>query len=345
MAAAPEKIYRTKHFNRPALKRLITDNSTYIIGFIVVVLVLWVFVPQLANLKESLQAAKSANKTLLVAAFLVFILGFPIVAYKYYIIVPTKIKYWLTLQVQIASAFIAKLLPMSVGSLTVNTYYLTYATKSVTKAGSTMALNAATSTTAFIFIIGFALIGNLGTIEHVTSNPPQIKWTLVAFIILVVGFILWRIIHSKKYIDRLKKGSQELWLNFKNYKNDPVKIIGGVVFNGLGSLTGITALFLCCRAVGLEVTFSEAILSYTMGNIVGSLVPTPGGLGGAEAGLYGGLVFFGFNADSSLIAVLIYRLISYWLPIIPGFIMYRHLRKTILVDFHIRKKKTLQVAV
>jgi undecaprenyl-diphosphatase len=338
MTDPSEKQLKTKYFNRKGLKNLILVNSTYIVTFVIVVLVLWVFIPQLSNLKESIKAAQDANKVMLVAALLVFILGFPIVAYKYTVIAPSKIKYWLTLQVQIASAFISKLLPMSIGSLTVNTYYLTFATKSVAKAGSTMALNAATSSTAFVFIIAFALIGNFHTINHVASTTKNIKWSLVVFIFLIIGFILWRVIHSKKFLDRIRKGSMELWQNFKNYKNEPLKVVGGILFNGLGSLTGITTLYLCCKATGLDVTFSQAILSYTLGNIVGGLVPTPGGLGGAEAGLYGGLVFFGYNPDLALISVLIYRLISYWLPIIPGYIMYHHLRKSTLADFHIRKK-------
>jgi len=343
MTSQTNNTLRGKYFNIKGLKAIITTNSTIIISVVVIALVLWVFIPQLSNLKESLKALEGANKTLLALAVLVFIAGFPIVAYKYCIITPIKLKYWLTLKVQIASAFISKLLPMSIGSLTVSTYYLTYATKSVTLAGSTMALNAATSTTAFVIIIAFALIGNLNTLTHASTSASNINWKLIVFILLVVAFILWRLIHSKKYIDRIKKGSLELWQNFKNYKNQPWKVVGGIVFNGLGSLTGITTLFICCHAVGLNVNYAQAILTYTLGNIVGSLVPTPGGLGGAEAGLYGGLVFFGYNADQSLIAVLIYRLISYWLPILPGYLMYRHLRKTVLSDFHIRKNKTVTV--
>ena len=233
---------------------------------------------------------------------------------------------------------------MSIGSLTVNTYYLTRETKSVALAGSTMALNAATSSVAFILIIAVALIGNLNAFTNISTKSHNIHWSLVAIVILVVGFICWYLIHSKKFIYRIKSTLKDLWSNFKKYKNNPMKVIGGVVFNALGSLTGITCLYLCGRSVGLELTYSEAILSYTMGNIIGSLIPSPGGLGGAEAGLYGGLVFFGLDADLSLITVLIYRLISYWLPIVPGYLMYRHLRKTELSDFHIRKKQSPNTA-
>jgi uncharacterized protein (TIRG00374 family) len=83
----------------------------------------------------------------------------------------------------------------------------------------------------------------------------------------------------------------------------------------------------------MHVTLAQAVISYALGNVIGSLVPTPGGLGGVEAGLYSGLTFFGYDASSSFAAVCLYRLITYWLPIIPGYFSYRHLRKTILSGF------------
>ncbi len=339
-----DKNENSKYFNRGRMKKFFVVNSTFLITIVVIGLVLWVFIPQLSNLKDSLHAAESANKVILLLAVIVFIIGFPILAWKYCVITPVKLKYWLTLQVETASAFISKLLPMSIGSLTVNTYYLSRETKSVTTAGSTMALNATTSSIAFVFIIGFALLSNLSSLTNISTKSHNIRWSMIAIVILIIGFIFWYLIHSKRFIDRIKKTGKEFWTNFKDYKNSPLKVFGGIIFNGLGSLTGITTLYLCGRSVGLDLTYSEAILSYTLGNIVGSLVPTPGGLGGAEAGLYGGLVFFGLDADLSLVTVLIYRLISYWLPIIPGYIMYRHLRKTALADFHIRKKKKLATA-
>ena len=254
-------------------------------------------------------------------------------------ITPIKIKYWLTLQVEIATAFISKLLPMSIGSLTVNTFYLFRVTKSVAIAGSTMTLNAASSTVAFIIILGFALIGNLSFLNNISFKSHNFNWIFILIILIAAGDIAWRLIHSKKYINKLKEDSHELWINFKKYKNDPLKVFGGIFLNGIGTLTGVTTLYICTHSIGLNITFPEAILTYTLGNIIGSLVPTPGGIGGAEAGLYGGLVFFGFDPDSSLVAVLIYRFITYWLPLIPGYLMYRHLRKSTLSGFHIKNKQ------
>jgi len=49
---------------------------------------------------------------------------------------------------------------------------------------------------------------------------------------------------------------------------------------------------------------------------------TPGGLGFVEAGLIGTLGLAGIGADQALLATLVYRLASYWLPMPAGAVAY-----------------------
>lgn len=314
-------------------------HSRVILTIAALLLIFYVFIPQLSSLKESLQAVKSANKEMLLFAVVVFCVGFPILAAKYCLIAQYKLRYALTLQVQIASAFISKLLPMSIGSLTVNTFYLTKESKNVSEAASTMAINAMTSSIAFALIIIFALISSWGDFT-LQNTHKDVNWFRTLLVIVLVSVMLWLISRIKKIRLMIRSVGRNIWENIKLYRQHPRKVTYGIIFNGIGSMTGITTLFICAHAVGLPVTLPQAILSYTMGNIVGSLVPTPGGLGGAEAGLYAGLVFFGYPDSTSLVAVLLYRLITYWLPLIPGYMSYHHLRKTTFSTFKLHGTKT-----
>lgn len=318
------------------IRQFVITHATFIISLLLIFLVIKVFVPQLENLVDSLRAIRDADKVMLLTAIAVFSIGFPILAAKYCLLAQFKLPFMLTFKVQIASAFIAKLLPMSVGSLTVNTFYLTKVSKNIALAASTMTLNALTSSAAFALIIISALIASQA---HPSANSPQKDIdimqivTSITAILIIAGLVLLIPPVRRKLVAAISG----LWTQFKQYKKQPGKIVYGVIFNALGSLTGIITLYICAYAVGLEITLPEAVLSYTMGNIIGSLVPTPGGLGGAEAGLYAGLVFFGYDTGLSLTAVLLYRLVSYWLPIIPGVLMYRNLRRTTLRGFQIKK--------
>ena len=59
-----------------------------------------------------------------------------------------------------------------------------------------------------------------------------------------------------------------------------------------------------------------------------NLIPLPGGVGGVDAGLLGAFALFGVATGSSR-AVLLYRILAFWLPIPPGIVAFLQLRKTV----------------
>jgi uncharacterized membrane protein YbhN (UPF0104 family) len=80
------------------------------------------------------------------------------------------------------------------------------------------------------------------------------------------------------------------------------------------------ALFLVMQAFGLHLTPMQTAAAYGVGQLAGGLPGTPGGVGFAEAGLVGALAAFGFDAQISLAPILIYRIVSYWVPLIAGLV-------------------------
>ena len=63
--------------------------------------------------------------------------------------------------------------------------------------------------------------------------------------------------------------------------------------------------------------------------MVANLIPLPGGVGAVDAGLIGTFVIFGCPAATVFAAVLVYRLIAFWLPIPPGIVAFFQLRRTV----------------
>ena len=63
--------------------------------------------------------------------------------------------------------------------------------------------------------------------------------------------------------------------------------------------------------------------------MLGNLLPMPGGVGGVEGGMIASLVAFGVDGGLAVVAVLVYRAFTFWLPLIPGVIAYFQLRKTV----------------
>jgi uncharacterized protein (TIRG00374 family) len=82
------------------------------------------------------------------------------------------------------------------------------------------------------------------------------------------------------------------------------------------------------KAVGAEVPLSIVLMGYLIGQL-GGLLPIPGGIGGIDGGLIGTLVVYGAPAAATTAAVLAYRVILFWLPLIGGTIAFVALRRAL----------------
>jgi uncharacterized membrane protein YbhN (UPF0104 family) len=78
------------------------------------------------------------------------------------------------------------------------------------------------------------------------------------------------------------------------------------------------ALVAALVAVGAQVRPALVLLAYVVAQVMGMVPLTPGGLGFVETGLTGTLVLAGVAADAAVLATLLYRLVSFWLPIPAG---------------------------
>ncbi|MFJ7073825.1 YbhN family protein [Streptomyces sp. NPDC098781] len=75
------------------------------------------------------------------------------------------------------------------------------------------------------------------------------------------------------------------------------------------------------RAVALPLPPARVALLYVAASSAASLLPTPGGLGSFDAVLAFALTAVGAPATAAASAVLGYRLLTVWLPLVPGFVV------------------------
>jgi uncharacterized protein (TIRG00374 family) len=82
------------------------------------------------------------------------------------------------------------------------------------------------------------------------------------------------------------------------------------------------------HAVGASPPISVILMGYLIGQLGGAL-PIPGGVGGIDLGLVGTLIVYGAPGQATVAAVLAYRLILFWLPLIIGAICFWSLRRSL----------------
>jgi len=104
---------------------------------------------------------------------------------------------------------------------------------------------------------------------------------------------------------------------------DPA-LLGAVLFWGFQ----VAVLWAAFRAFGQSPPAAVLVQGFFIG-MLGNLLPLPGGVGGVEGGMIGSFVAFGVDGGLTLVAVLVYRAFTFWLPLLPGVIAYFGLRHTV----------------
>jgi uncharacterized membrane protein YbhN (UPF0104 family) len=105
---------------------------------------------------------------------------------------------------------------------------------------------------------------------------------------------------------------------------DPLVVIGALGYWAWDN----AVLWAAFQAVGADVPLSVVLMGYLIGQL-GGLLPLPGGVGGIDGGLIGTLVVYGAPVAATAAAVLAYRLILFWLPLLGGAVAFASLRRSL----------------
>jgi len=229
--------------------------------------------------------------------------------------------------VMFGQSFLNRFTPMNAGGMAMRIRYLQKGGTDVTVATAAIGLTSAVSGVIQVLYIGFFLLWS-------TSDPASgvasgdsgggIAGSIVALAILVVCVAGVTIAVTPKFrhwlSDFIRSTIGKIRHDFGELARSPSKLallFGGA---GVGKLATIVAFVFSCRAFDIDIAFAELGAMYLIGTTIASTVPTPGGVGAVEAALILVLTNAGVPDATAWAAVLLFRLINYWLPTIPGYI-------------------------
>jgi len=115
-----------------------------------------------------------------------------------------------------------------------------------------------------------------------------------------------------------------MWEDFKLLLHQPFKLLGALLCSMAVTSFYALTLYASVIALGEHLSVLQVFVVFTVGIAAASVTPTPGGIGGAEAGIVAGLASVGISPNIGLSIALVYRFLTYWLPIIPGVIAFRY---------------------
>jgi uncharacterized membrane protein YbhN (UPF0104 family)/tRNA A-37 threonylcarbamoyl transferase component Bud32 len=241
--------------------------------------------------------------------------------------VPDRLPFFLTYEVQLASAFMNRVTPKNVGGMALRLRFLTKrGTDPVTAAGSVgLTSVAGTVSTTVLMVLAFLAAGRTSSLDISLPSFGTLALVILGVGVLLVVFALTPVGH-RLLIDKAwgwVRGSVD---ELRRLLTDPAKVSALLGGSALTTLAQILALDMTLVAFGVDLHFAQVAVVFLFANLVASASPTPGGIGVVEASQVFLLTQLGVGEAEATSAVLVCRFITFWLVIGPGWVSLRRLR-------------------
>jgi glycosyltransferase 2 family protein len=233
-----------------------------------------------------------------------------------------------TLLVQVAASFVVLVTPAAVGGVALNVRYLRKSKLSAADAAASVGVTQVMSFTVFgvLVLISAAIAGTSKATKALT--PPQ--WAYIALAILVGLTLIALAVPAgrRQLLSRVGSVASQVIPRLLDVAQRPAKLAQGIGGSVLVSVAYILCLAACVRAVGnTTVPLASIAVVYLAGNAAGSFIPTPGGIGAVETALSIALAGAGMHAAPAITAVLLFRTVTFWLPVLAGWVSLHYLER------------------
>ncbi|XUL93611.1 lysylphosphatidylglycerol synthase transmembrane domain-containing protein [Streptomyces galilaeus] len=302
------------------LARLARFTWKSVLGLAGAFLVLHLVLPQLANAPAALDALRDANWWWMLAVLPITFLSQAFSTFLQQGTIPERLPFGPTYQVQFASSFLNRITPSNVGGMALNLRYLQKTgieTGAATASVGLQSLAGALSNTvvAAVFLTS-AGRGRAGVRPHLSAGRPLL-WVLA--LVLAAGGLLAFTPPGRRFLgDKVWPFLRAAGSTVAGIATEPAKIAVGTV-GALGlPLIQVVGLAMSLHALGADLPFVQVGAAYMAARLIANAAPVPGGLGALEAGLIAGLTTLGVPAGAATSAVLVYRLLTFWLNVPLG---------------------------
>lgn len=243
--------------------------------------------------------------------------------------VPERVPFLRTIGAQVAGSFVKIVAPAAVGGVALNTRFLQ-------RAGVRPGLAVASVGASQLFGLGCHILmllafGYLTGTEKTPSLSPSRTVIAGLLTVAVLVLVVTSIPFLRKFVvTRVRSLFAGVVPRMLDVLQRPQKLV-----TGIGGMLLLTGCFVMCldasiRAFGNEdvsISIASVAVVFLAGNALGSAAPTPGGVGAVEATLTVGLIAVGLPKEVAAPAVLLFRLLTLWLPVLPGWLAFNQLSR------------------
>ncbi len=239
-----------------------------------------------------------------------------------------KLSFARTFLAQLAGSFVTLVTPAQVGGIALNVRYLTKSKVTPADAGSSVGVSQVFAFALHLLLLVVFITLNGGS-RSTSIRPPGWAYIALAALGAVVLVVLAVPAGRRLVRSRVAPALGQVIPRLLDIAQKPAKLAEGIGGALLLTFGYILCLDVCLRAVGYtNANFFAVAVVYLTGSALASIVPTPGGLGAVEVALAGGLTTIAHVSGAyALSAVLLFRLITFWLPIPIGWVALNYLQR------------------
>lgn len=288
------------------------------------VVALYVLVPQFSqiNPQELLSTAewKWAGIALIASALTYFASTALLLSF-----ISVPVNRFRALQAQLAASFATLVTPPTLGSVAVNIRFLNRA--GVSGPAAATAVGVSQVVIFFIHVLLLVVFGVVaGTQTDFSFRPSRI--TLVIFVVIFALLILGFSINQVRnwILNKTRPIFSQAGPTLAIIAQQPQRLFLSVISSISLNFAYIVAFYSSLNAFGSDISFATAAFVYLAGATLGQAAPTPGGIGAVEAALVAGLTASGIPSGTALSGVLLYRVVTFWLPVLPGWYAFANLQ-------------------
>jgi undecaprenyl-diphosphatase len=311
-AAEPAKPAR---FVRLTRKNLLT--------LLVLGLAVHFFLPQIGQVHAALRAIVHTNPLWLLGSALASAATYLFSAWLFRSAAPITLPPKPTIVVQVANSFANRLAPGSLGGIALSVRFLQKEGLPALTASTTVAIIRLAGVISSLAILPLLLLSARHT--QLRVQPPR---HTLAILLVVLGLLL--LVASALAVPKLRRRGRSAVRQSVNVLRSLVtsRRAPQLLLLALAvTLAYGACLYFALLAVRTSPSIPHVLLVSVLAEGVGAAAPTPGGVGATEAAMVSGLLLVGVPSGSAIAGVLTYRLLSFWLPMAPGFVAFRWLSK------------------
>jgi undecaprenyl-diphosphatase len=316
----------------PPLEQLVRVRPRTLMMVVVLTGAFYLLLPQLANVDDSVRALESANWAWMLVCIVMSALTYVASAIGMAGGVREPLPFFPNVLAQLASSFVNRVTPANVGGMALNVRFMQKTGVEPGAAVAGMGLNVLTGA----IVHGVLLVVFLAWAGHSSQGSFAIPSSSKLLVIIAVVLALAGIVSATSKGRRLfqvhvVRFLKQSWQSLTGVARSPARL--GALFGGSAGVTMayIGALAAAVAALDGDVTFAQVGAVYLGSSLLAAAAPTPGGLGAMEAALVAGFTGVGLDPGVAVAAVLSYRLATFWLPILPGWLSFQELQRRNLI--------------